>query len=74
MEYFPLAEKGQDRERNRTKQKKKKGDRKTESNDSPEIPDRTGGAIDMTGLPSGQKKPLIMEDLPSISTFSCFYG
>ena len=36
----PWAENGQDRKGNRTRQKNKRGDRKGESNDSPEIPDR----------------------------------
>ena len=38
---------------NRTRQKNKRGDRKVESNDSPEIPDR-GETLDIPGLPSGQ--------------------
>ena len=53
QENGPLAEKLQDKNRKRTRQKKnKRGDRKGESNDSPEIPDRrlTSG---IPGLPSG---------------------
>ena len=38
-ESGPLAEKWQDRKSKRLKQKNKRGDRKGESNDSPEIPD-----------------------------------
>ena len=38
---------------NRTKQNKKRADRKMESNDSPEIPDREETSEER-GLPSGQ--------------------
>ena len=34
------AEKGEDRRRNRTRQNNKTADRKVESNDSPDIPDK----------------------------------
>ena len=47
-----LAEKGQDRKTKRTRQKKKRGDRKGESNGSPEIPDRRMTS-DIPGLLSG---------------------
>ena len=48
-----LAEKRQDRKSKRTRKKKNKtGDRKGESNDSPEIPDRRGTS-DIPSLPSG---------------------
>ena len=40
------------RQSSRTRQKKKKGDSKVESNDSPEIPDK-GETSDISGLPSG---------------------
>ena len=40
------------RQSSRTRQKKKKGDSKVESNDSPEIPDR-GKTLDIPGLPLG---------------------
>ena len=52
-----LAEKWQDRKSKRTRQKKKnkRGDRKGESNDSPEIPDRRATS-DIPGLPSGQEE------------------
>ena len=43
---------GGGRRSNRTRQKNKRGDRKVESNDSPEIPDR-GETSDIPGLPSG---------------------
>ena len=49
QENGPLAEKGQDRENKRTRQKNKRGDTKGESNDSPEIPDRESG---LPGLPA----------------------
>ena len=39
---------------NRTRQNNKTADRKLESNDSPEIPDR-GETAEEPGLPSGQK-------------------
>ena len=48
----PLATKLQDRNGKRTRQKNKRGDKKEESNDSPEIPQ--GVASDIPGLPSGQ--------------------
>ena len=41
-ENGPLAEKWQDRKSKRARQKNKRGDRKAESNDSPEIPGRAG--------------------------------
>ena len=47
--------KEEDRKGNRTRQKNKKGDRKVESNDSPEIPDR-GETSNIPGLPSGAKE------------------
>ena len=52
-----LAEKWQDRKSKRTRQKKKnkRGDRKGESNDSPEIPDRRA-TPDIPGLPLGQEE------------------
>ena len=40
QEKGPLAEKRQDRKSKRTRLKNKRGDRKGESNDSPEIPNR----------------------------------
>ena len=40
QENGPLAEKWQDRKSKRNRQKKTRGDRKGESNNSPEIPDR----------------------------------
>ena len=40
QESGPLAETLQDRESKTTRQKKKRGERKGESNDSPEIPDK----------------------------------
>ena len=43
QENGPLAEKWQDRKSKRTRQKNKTGDRKEESSDSPEIPDRGWG-------------------------------
>ena len=53
QENGPLAEKLQVRKSKRTRQKKsKRGDRKEESNDSPEIPDRRATS-DIAGLPSG---------------------
>ena len=42
-----LAEKGQERDSNGTRQKNKIGDRYVESNDSPKIPDR-GEVSDIT--------------------------
>ena len=36
--------------------KNKKGERKRESNGSPEIPDRGGNTEDISGLPSGSCK------------------
>ena len=41
-----------DRKGNRTRQKNKRGDRKMESSDSPEIPDR-GETSDIPSIPSG---------------------
>ena len=58
MKNFPeksleeRASRQKDRKCNRTRQKNKRGDRKVESNDSPEIPDR-GETSDIPGLPSG---------------------
>ena len=53
QENGPLAEKWQDKKSKRTRQKKnKRGDRKGESNDSSEIPDRRATS-DIPGLPSG---------------------
>ena len=46
----PLAEKRQDRKSERTRQKSKRGERKEESNDSPEIADR---GLRHPGLPTG---------------------
>ena len=43
---------------NRTRQNSKGADRKVESNDSPEIPDR-GETSEETGLPSGQKNGIV---------------
>ena len=48
----PKAEKGEDRRSNRTRQNNKGADRKMESNDSPEIPDR-GGDIRRARPPFG---------------------
>ena len=48
----PIAEKWQDRKSKRTRQKNKRGDRKGESNDSPEIPDR-GETSDIPWPPFG---------------------
>ena len=48
----PLAEKGQDRKSKRTRQKKQRGDRKGESNDSPEIPDRGEFQTSLQGFQS----------------------
>ena len=45
---------GEDRMSNRTRQNNKGADRKMESNDSPEIPDR-GETSKEPGLPSSQK-------------------
>ena len=44
QESVPLAKKIQDRKRKRSRQKNKRGDRKGESNDSSEIPDRGRGS------------------------------
>ena len=43
QKHGPLAEKWQDRKSKRTRQKNETGDRKEESSDSPEIPDRGWG-------------------------------
>ena len=43
QENGPLAEKMTDRKSKRTRQKNKRANKKRESNDSPEIPDRGGG-------------------------------
>ena len=51
-ENGPLPEKWQDTKSKRTRQKNKKGDRKGESNDSPEIPGRMWTS-DIPGLPLG---------------------
>ena len=65
------AEKREDRESNKTGQKNKRGDRKVESNDSPEIPDR-GETSDIPGLPSGDTNQGMVESEQfrvSLSTF-----
>ena len=58
----------------RTRQKNKRGNRKNESNDSPEIPDRWkgegGGASDIPGLPSGHR--LIRDLFPSLNNHTLF--
>ena len=51
QEHGPLAEKGQDRNSQRTRQKSKTRDMKGESNDSHKIPDR--GETDIPSLPLG---------------------
>ena len=48
----PKAEKGDNRRSNRARQNNKTADRKMESNDSPEIPDR-GEISENPGLTSG---------------------
>ena len=54
QENGPLIEKWQDKKSKRTRQKNERGDRKEESNDSPEIPDRGWGRTsDIPGLCSG---------------------
>ena len=53
QENGPLAEKWQDRKSKRTRQKSKRGDRKGESNDSPESPDR-GTALASCWGPCGK--------------------
>ena len=55
QENGSLAEKLWDRKSKRTRQKNKRGVRKGESNDSPEIPDRVGKS-EVPGLPSGCKE------------------
>jgi len=50
QETGPLAEKGQGKRTKRTWQKNKRGDRKGEPNDSPEIPHRKGTS-DTPSLP-----------------------
>ena len=61
QENGPLAEKSLDRKSKRTRQEKtKRGDRKGESNDSPEIPDRRMTSV-IPGLPSGEQKSLTQE-------------
>ena len=52
---WPKAEKGDDRRCNRPRQNDKRADRKIESNDCAEIPDR-GETSEESGLPSDQKK------------------
>ena len=51
----PKAKMGEDRRSNRTRSNNKSADRKMESNDSPEIPDR-GETSETPGLPSGPPK------------------
>ena len=44
-------------------EKNKTGDRKGESNDSPEIPDRKGTS-DIPGLPSGNRQQICIHHTP----------
>ena len=54
QETRPKTGKGADRRSDRTRQNNKRADRKMESNDSPEIPDREETSKELD-LPSGQK-------------------
>ena len=51
--FLKKQENRQDRKSKRTVQKNERGDRKGESNDGPEIPDRGWGTSDIPGLLSG---------------------
>ena len=58
-------QKQEDRMSNMTRQNNQGADRKMESNDSPDIPDR-GKTSEVPGLPSGQKNGSLREDFESI--------
>jgi len=66
----PLAEKWQDRKSRRTREKKKRGDRKREWNDSLESPDRGKELSDIPGLPSGTEQIKCTEPLENNSNTS----
>ena len=59
----PAGRKRQDRKCNRTRQKKKRGDSKVESNDSPEIPDRGRHQTSLASLPGVSEVTIIKSNI-----------
>ena len=58
------------RQSQRTRQKNERENRKAESNDSPEIPDRRGTS-DIPGLPSGRGKGQIQQNAINAGQLLC---